>query len=343
VDQANVGNTLTNVATNTRIADRWFLGKAGSVTGTINTQCSRISAGIKLPGTNFVITGNQQLLQIGTTQAALAAGDQVRMYQLLEGPQWRELQGDVHSLSILALSSTVAPYTFSVSIRDSPATKSLVNLLTIPTAATWTLLTIPNMPAFPVGNFSNGIGSLSYEMDICIACGTTYQAPATGSWQSGNFLGAAGMTNGLAAANNLFFAFVQHEPGPQCTTLIDCPFSGPNGNLEACQRYYQKSYDLATAPGAITNAGSINFITAITFNGIAIPIRFHKTMAKVPTVTVYSSTGAINNIRDTSGGVDVAVSSIAIPGTSGYSGVNTSSNVTAGHSVLWHHTADTGW
>src|SRR6516164_9611804 len=77
VDQANVGNTLTNVATNTRIADRWFLGKAGSVTGTINTQCSRISAGIKLPGTNFVITGNQQLLQIGTTQAALAAGDQV--------------------------------------------------------------------------------------------------------------------------------------------------------------------------------------------------------------------------------------------------------------------------
>jgi hypothetical protein len=341
VDQANVGTTLTNVASGARISDRWFLGKPGSVTGTINTNCVRV-AQIKVPGTNFVISANQQLIQVGTTQAALAAGDFVRVYQNAEGPQWRELQGDVHSVSILAYSSTVAPYTFAVAIRDAPATKSLVYLLTIPTAATWTLLTLPNLPAFPAGNFTNAIGTIGYEFDVCIACGTTFQAPVTGSWQTGNYLGAAGMTNGLAATNNLYLAFIQHEPGPQCTTLIDKPFSQ---NYDECCRYFQKSYPYSSAPGVnigwaspfmyipTTPAGQVSALGYFPF-----PHR----MAKAPTLTSYATNGTINSATMYNQGTVLAVSSVG-GNDGGLTSLTFAAAQTAGQAFAFQYTADTGW
>jgi len=214
------------------------------------------------------------------------------------------------------------------------------------------LLTIPNIPAFPSGNFTALPSGVGYQLMLCIACGTTYQAPSTGSWLSGNYLGAAGMTNGLAAGNNLYFAFVQHEPGSQCTTLIDKPF---NQNYDECLRYYQKSAPYGSAPGSVTNsfakAYSLGTFSASTFSLYA-NHPFVKPLAKTPTVTVWNgNTGTINQVQLW------YASSGTVPNTSfnqGVTGVNatdkeiTSINCTSGTSTslatgLFEWAADTGW
>jgi hypothetical protein len=341
VDQANVGTLLSNVGHNTftRISDRWFVTAAASVTGTVNSQNIRTAGGVLLPGTNFKISANYQLIQVGTTQTTLAAGDAVWIQQYVEGPFWRELSADVHSISVLAYSSNVAPYTFSVALRDPSPTKSLVMLCTITTAGVWQLFTLPNLPNFPAGNFTNAIGSMAYSISICIACGTSLQAPATGSWQTGNYVGAAGMTNGLAAANNFNVAFIQHEPGPQCTTLIDKPFSQ---NLDECLRYYQKSFSLATLPGSASpGQGYSSFTTVSTSAAMGGP-GFRKDLAKQPTVTVYNgSTGAAGSAWNNNTGTSPTVSPSQI-GPSGFT-VLAGSGFTAGQVLSVHYTAETGW
>ena len=57
---------------------------------------------------------------------------------------FRELAGDVHSVSLLVRSS-VAGLKFGLILRDSPTTtKTLAKLCTIPSSGTWTLIQLPN-------------------------------------------------------------------------------------------------------------------------------------------------------------------------------------------------------
>ena len=84
-----------------------------------------------VPGTSFRISAKQLGATLTAQQGSLAAGDYYGLAQHVEGSALRELFNDVTSISLLVLLS-VAGLNFSVSLRDSPATKSLVKLCTIP-------------------------------------------------------------------------------------------------------------------------------------------------------------------------------------------------------------------
>jgi hypothetical protein len=145
-------------------------------------------------------------------------------------------------------------------LRDNPATRSITKLCTIPTAGAWTLITLPNLPTVAAGgNWNFSTGAIGYELDITLAAGSTLTSPANDVWQNGNFIGALGQDNFCAkAVNSVFYvAFIQHEPGLLCTTLIDKPFSQ---NYEECLRYYAKSYDYDTYHGFF---GDISFVQQI--------------------------------------------------------------------------------
>jgi hypothetical protein len=82
-----------------------------------------------------------------------------------------------------------------------------------------------------------------------------------------------------------------------------------------------------------------NTASSFSFGG-----RFHKPMAKVPTVTIYNyNTGAANSINFS--GTAYAVSSIVSTGKSGFAGINTAAlpAVVAGATTPCHYIADTGW
>lgn len=322
--------------------DRWSYNKAGTSAAT-GAQIAAGGAGyITLPGTNFAITSKILRVTLTTAQATLGVTDQLNIYQIIEGVKLRELIGDVHSLSILVRSS-VANLTFGLAIRDGNNTHSLVNLCTLGAANTWALIQLPNIPVFVSGgSWAVGPGVTGYSLVINLAAGSTLTAPANGTWQNGNFIGAAGQMNFAAQVVNSTFdvAFVQHEPGALCTTPIDCPFTQ---NLDECLRYFAKSYDYDVAVGTANAVGDVALAQQSTA-GVYGTVRFPKLMAKIPTCTAYNPvTGAANSTRLIAG-TDYAVTAFANVGKGGFDNFATATMPApvAGATVKIHYTADTG-
>ena len=241
--------------------------------------------------------------------------------------------------------SSVANLKFGLALRSPDATRSLTKLCTLPSANTWTLIPLANLPIWSGGNFNTATGVSGYSIDINLAAGASYLSPANDTWQNGNFIGAVGQDNFAAQAVNSTFdiAFVQHEPGASCTTLIDCPFPQ---NLEECERYYQKTYQFGDKPGTANANGAamIGPITTPNWGAVWAPISFKRTMAKIPTMTAYSpNTGAINTIRDVGNNADRAVAGVQNLGDSGFAGFGITGQATTGNPYYqFHWVADTG-
>jgi hypothetical protein len=338
VDQKNVGNTIANPVA---LLDRWGFNKAGTMTVTGGQILPSVLPVV--PGTNFLISRAALMIQLTTQQATLGASDYVFINQVIEGPSFRELSQDVHSLSLLVYSS-VANLKFAVALRDPASAKSLVKLCTIPNASTWTLIPLPNIPVWiSGGNFSSAPGVAGYQLSICLATGTTFIAPAADTWQNGNFIGVPGMDNFVSKPVNSQFivAFVQHEPGALCTTLIDCPFSQ---NLDNSLEYFCKSQDYGIANGSQSNGYFGMPIYVVTSPYAAGWVPFPKKMAKDPIVTIYNpQNGAANSMADWNN-VAHAVSSVANIGQGGFNAINlASAPATLPNFVFGHYTADTGW
>ena len=338
VDQISAGAS----ATAGKSIDRWFIGRSGTSALTVQQvdAVAGVGGGVLLPGTSYAITGKFHRTTLTATQSSLGASDLISHYQLVEGPQWRELKGDVHSLSMLVRTS-VAGLQFGVSLVDQPATKSLVNLSPALAANVWTLVTFPNLANFPAGNFSSAPGVTGYMLRVTLAAGTTYMAPAGGTWQTGYFFGAPGQSNFAASPINSTFdiAMVQHEPGAVCSTLMDKPFTQ---NLDECLRYYYKTYDYQAAIGLATGTGIKTFIApSATANAFG-PFQFPKPMAKTPTITFYNyATGSANSVRD-GFSTDHASASAVNPCTNGFQYLTFSGATTGAVQVYTQFTADTG-
>ena len=347
VDQRNVGNPLVSPASGTFVQDRWVLAKGGTLTAAVGTQqVTSNTVNVLVPGTSFCLSRAYQRITLTTAQASLGASDYLRILQTVEGVQFRELSQDVHSISLLVRSS-VAGLNFGVTVADSPTTRFLAALCTIPTANTFTLINIPNLPVFPSGNFSTLPGAAGYTIGIALACGTTLIAPAAGTWQSGNFIGVPGMSNFAASPVNSTFdiAFVSHEPGSVCSTFMDKPFTQ---NYDECLRYYCKSYPYGVAPATPNNSSgaiSIGPIATVNFSALLGWYPFPKKMAKSPNVVALSTiSGGGNAVRDLPNNLDRAVTSISQAGEAGYGGVNITGQATSGNPWYnWHFVADTGW
>jgi hypothetical protein len=279
-------------------------------------------------------------------QATLAAGDWCTFYQYIEGINIRELSQDVTSLCLLVRSS-VANLIFGLSIDDTPATVSLTRSCTIPTANTWTLIPLPNIPIFPTpSNFSTGSGTVGQVLIIALASGSTYLTPNLNVWQTttGGFYGPTGMSNFLASPVNSTFdiAFAQWEPGSVCSQLMDLPF---DQNIHQCLRYYAASTVYGTKFPS-TDAHFLGMYVGNTATYARCGVSYPRKMAKAPTVTTSpgaATTGAvyIDNIS-----ASVAVASVGT-GDSQMGNINFSATPggTLGNAyqVIGGWQADTGW
>lgn len=110
------------------------------------------------------------------------------------------------------------------------------------------------------------------------------------------------------------------------------------GELQACQRFYEKSYDRATSPGSSnTTNNQETWIASYTSNGYLIKVPFKATKRITPIFSIYSpATGTLNYLRDISAGTDIAVASI----NGGDSGVLVGWTFTSGHQYTWQWAAD---
>jgi hypothetical protein len=340
VDQRNVG-AVTPQTVYPWACDRWFM----PFTGTLRGSSQQLPVNVVVPGTNFYVTSKVLRVTLTTAQGSLGGSDFMGLTHVVEGQRMRELLGDVHSLQVLVRSS-VASLKFSVALRDGAATptRSLVKLCTLGAANTWTLVTLPNMPVWSAGaTWSAEPGVGGYNLGIGLAAGATITAPAADVWQTGNYSGAPGMSNFAGSAVNSTFdvAFVQHEPGAECSGLMDVSW---RDNHRDCLRYFAKSCAYGTALNTASGNGPVTATATVAAAYIPAPITFSERMAKDPTVSGYSNfNGQANTVYNNSLASNMAAAGVIAAGEVGFCGFNAGTSLTAGHLLSYHWIADTGW
>ena len=148
-------------------------------------------------------------------------------------------------------------------------------------------------------------------------------ATLTTTWQRFSYTGTAAATTtqlGLAfrftavgtagAADYFEVTGVQLDLGS--VALPFRTYAGTiQGELAACQRYYEKSYDLATAPAtANTAAGLCMFsITSVAQSAKYGGVKFSVAKRVAPTVTIYGYGGGAGKVSTDSSGADQAANS----------------------------------
>lgn len=172
---------------------------------------------------------------------ALATGDIAAFYQNIEGIRIASLLwGTASAKPVVVRFGFRGPAgTYALAIRNAAGTRSFVRSFVIIAAFanvdTEQVFVIPGETtgAWPVDN------TRAMVLSITVACGATYQV-AAGTWQNGDFRGAAGMSNGLATAGNVFNVFDVglYEDVSGQGTPPQWRFPDHVDNLRDCQRYY---------------------------------------------------------------------------------------------------------
>jgi hypothetical protein len=156
----------------------------------------------------------------------------------------------------------VAEYTISAADVSTGWVKKTIAVPASPSAGTW--------------NYTNSNGC-RIDFSFANAIGGTYQGSANGQWNTvtNYVLGTSSSTNFLdSTSNTAHITGIQLEVGNAASELEWRPFGQ---ELDLCQRYYEKNFNLTTAPAdALSNTGATYYIpcTCYQANEIVTPVVF---------------------------------------------------------------------
>jgi hypothetical protein len=199
-------------------------------------------------------------------------------------------------------------------------------------------------------NFGSG-GSTTVETTVGAASLTT-------SWQRFSFTISVPSVAGKTIGANSFLELRLFMPATSSTTdiwgvqleagAVATPFEFEDFGvtLQKCQRYYQKSYNQETAPGAtgvttgVVTTGVLSMSAGFGFAGKT----YYSTPMRIsPTVTTYSySAGTTGVISDAGTGGDKTAGSASViwQGANGFDVYNLSgTGITSSYGFMYHYTA----
>ena len=329
--------------TGNSIVDGWLLGFTLSGGGAVSAQQVVSSAQILQWGFSNTIA-----MSVTSPQASLTGSDSVQVVHRIEGYRSSRLAWGTSKAQPITVGFWTAHHrtgVYSVSFRNSANDRSYATTYTQAAADTWqyNVVTIPGCTDSTwLTNNAIGISVL-----FCLAAGPTVTVPSanTNTWVSGFYVAAPGIATSLAASDFFRITGVVVLPGIEApsaarSALIMRPF---DQELLTCQRYYQKTYPYADAPGK--NYGTFGGGGAfLLYNYVASTYAgtnwFFQAKCNSPTVKIYSPfTGAVGNMRLQGGAIDVAAIAANAINTQAVLGVNGVS-VPAGDILWMHATAD---
>ena len=138
-------------------------------------------------------------------------------------------------------------------------------------------------------------------------------------------------------ANDVDLAQVQVEAG---STVTPFEYKHYSQELQACQRYYSKSYNIDVAPATSTGAGACSSLAIYSSGSQSLGARWVTSMRTAPTVVIYP-TGSTNTgyVTQTSNNAEVAATAGDI-GHSGFQYISGSLPNTAANGVRFQWGAD---
>jgi len=246
-----------------------------------------------------------------TANGSLAANTEFLFFQRFEGQNLQRLKKGTANAEKVTLSFWVKSAktgTYITELFDNNNSRHISRAYTISDANTWEKK-ILTFDGDTTGAITNN-NATSIQLNFMLANGSNWQSGTLQtSWgantQANRAVGQVNLAD--STSNDWYLTGVQLEVGSEAT-----PFEHPRSvgdELARCQRYFEKSYDLATAPSAVTQS---SVVTIRQSGANAVPTVFYKqTKRASATMTYYSpATGTAGKARNNDAGADVNISSL---------------------------------
>lgn len=289
IDQKNAGASVTvNAATVFWGPDMW--GSQGVATDGVFTMQRSTTA-----PTGFT---NSMVFTVTTADASIPAASAYNFLTGIEGSMmWDWAFGTANAkalvLSFYVRSSVTG--TFGGAVMIDAETRSCPFTYVINSANTWERKTIA-IPGDTSGSWvtSNAI-AMTIRFSLGIGANKTGGTP--GTWGANQFYAPSGVVDLINTLNaTLYITGVQLEASSS-TYASDFENRPENIELIMCQRYYEKSYNMASAEGS--NASGAQYVglggqfNTTSMETAIVPFKVRKRAA--PTITLYQSDGSTNN------------------------------------------------
>ena len=304
--------------------DRWRLVKSNDATESVS-QNTDAPVGFSYSLRNTISTGDSV---IGSSQYS-------GFEQAIEGYNiadlgWGTANAKPITISFWVRSSVTGTYIGNV--RNTNDTRINPFNFTINAANTWEQKTIT--VTGDTGGTWQSTTSTGIIFAIYAALGSSYIGGTAGTWGTTPAFGCGSPVNGIASNGNIFaISGVQLEKGSTATSFDYRPYGT---ELALCQRYYEKSYNMASIAGASTNTGKGSFVCATGNTFWRWTQNYRVSKRADSTFTIYSTTGASGNVR-LSNGSDLAVTTEDAGENA--TAVYVSRNATVGDFFWWQWTA----
>ncbi len=229
-----------------------------------------------------------------------SATDAALLFSRLEGSRLARLgfgAAGAQAVTVGFWVLTSASGTMTVTLRNSATNRSYPVNVPV-TAGGWQWCTVL-IPGDTTGTWPTSTALGAYLI-FCFGAGSGNQG-TNATWNAANVVATAATTNFFPTTSfQVFIGGVVMLPGAhqlsseQAVNLIR-PF---DAELALCQRYYEKSYDYASLPAAVTRGGEVRVVMAAG-STVTIPVYYKVTKRLTPVVTFYSpATGASGKARD---------------------------------------------
>jgi hypothetical protein len=292
IDQRNAGASVTPTNGSYGL-DRWSFNATAASKFT-----AQQNAGAVTPPAGFI-----NYLGVTSSSAySVTSGDIFSIFQPVEGLNVADLAWGTASAATVTLSFRVYSSltgTFGGALRNSAANRAYPFSYSIPVANTWTTISI-TIAGDTSGTWltTNGIG---INLSFGLGGGSTYSGTA-GAWSSaGNYITATGAVSVVGTSGATFYITgVQLEVGSTATSFDVRDYGR---ELILCQRYFESTYEIGTAPGTASQTANSLVLFAPT-NSATVSQNsswyYRVTKRTIPTVTLYNpSTGATGTFRNT--------------------------------------------
>ena len=331
IDQRNAGASVTPTD-GQYVLDRWK--QLQSVASKYSVQQN--AGGVTPPAgyTNYLGVTSLSAYSVG-------ASDYFAVLQEVEGFNSADLAWGTANASTVTVSFWVRSSltgTFGGTIGNSANNRAYPFTYAISAANTWEQKSV-TIAGDTSGTWltNNGIG---LRVKFGLGVGSTYNGTA-GSWQASNLISATGSVSVVGTSGATFYITgVQLEAGSVATPFERRPYGT---ELALCQRYFEKSYNIGTAPGSavtasrVTTAGNAGAVTTGYIEGY---LGWKVNKRSAPTVTIYDMAGTSAKCTRLSTGIGTSDNQTVATSVEGETGCAVfSSGSASGNCLQLHYTA----
>ena len=290
IDQRNAGASVTPTA-NAYTLDRWSYETTNSSIVSIQQN-----AGSVTPPAGFA-----NYLGITTLSAfTITTNSAFQLRQFIEGFNIADLAWGTANAATVTLSFRVYSSltgTFGGSLRNAGSNRSYAYTYTISSANTWTTISVT------IPGDTSGTWDTTINRGICVFFGLgvgSNTSGTAGAWASANYTSATGAVNVVSTLGATFYITgVQLEKGSTATSFDYRPYGT---ELALCQRYFEKSFAVETAPAnGVYSMGYISYVCFADQWVLAAPtILFKVNKRASPTIAFYGTSTNTWQLNDNS-------------------------------------------